>query len=258
MRDHPLPVAQQVEADHRRHHGERQHIEDRESGAGHAGQRGGDEGQHVAGLAADQVAQLVVHHVGAEILLQVGDAPRSPSAAATARTAGCGRAAGRSAAGSAGRAAGRTAARRRAAPGSSAAPPARGRGRAGSAAWSAGRAHRRCRRRQRTAPAPRRTAASASHATTSSPTTSATRWPRVAWPGSGGVSANQRPRFAAAGGRRESIIGPADRDPDIGRAGAQGGGGDQPDQRHQHGRRGQAEAGQQQRQRRPARSATPC
>ena len=35
--------------------------------------------QHVAGLAADQVAQLVVHHVGAEILLQVGEHRARPA-----------------------------------------------------------------------------------------------------------------------------------------------------------------------------------
>ena len=65
-RDQPRPVAQQVERHHRRDHHQGQHVEQREAAADQPRQRAGDEGQHRPRLAADQVAQLVVHHVGAE------------------------------------------------------------------------------------------------------------------------------------------------------------------------------------------------
>ncbi len=70
---HAGPVAQQVERDHRRHHQQRQHVEQREAAAHDAGERAGQEAQHGAGLAADQVAQLAVHVLLAQPLLQVDD-----------------------------------------------------------------------------------------------------------------------------------------------------------------------------------------
>ena len=77
--DHARPVAQQVEPDNRCHHCEGQHVEDREAGPGDAGERPGDEAQHIAGLAADQIAQLVVYHVGAEVLLQIREHRARPT-----------------------------------------------------------------------------------------------------------------------------------------------------------------------------------
>ncbi len=66
------PVPQQVEAGHRRHDRQRQQVEDGKAAADQAGRGRQQDAQHGGRLAADQIADLVVHHLRPELHLQVG------------------------------------------------------------------------------------------------------------------------------------------------------------------------------------------
>jgi hypothetical protein len=76
--DQPRPVPQEVEGGDGRDHQNGQGVEDGEAAADHPRQRADGEGDHRAGMGADDLAQLVVDEIGAEMLLQMGERAVGP------------------------------------------------------------------------------------------------------------------------------------------------------------------------------------
>ena len=76
--DEARPVPQEVESGDRRHHQQREGVDDGEAAADHPRQRADREGDHGAGMGADDLAQLVVDEIRTEMLLQMGQRAVGP------------------------------------------------------------------------------------------------------------------------------------------------------------------------------------